>query len=177
MAFDETETLSTWLIGEQLQNIALYQVNEHYFVFNPTTIVIDGGIVLDFGNKKLSIGWNAEKELIDSSTDSINSLLGELEYYTLEDDEIAIMTCVTGRNVVNIEIKWSWYNDVNDDFEFIDGDRYIIEEIIIEFEGGVHLQIATIDYTVEDRKIHKPVFSCQGEILVTTNRILDIQNQ
>ncbi len=175
MAFNETDKLESWLKGEQLFKIEFYNVNENYFVFDPNTLIVDGAVVLDFGVKKLVIGWNEERELLDSTTEPMTTLLGNLEYYKIEDDGQEIANALIGRKIVSSRVKWNWYNEIDENLEFIAGDRYIIEDIVLEFEDGAHIQIATVEYTIEEGRISSPVYSSQGEILVTTKEILEIQ--
>ena len=104
MAFENIEELEQSFIGRTLTSMNFYNVNDDYFVFNPDNLaVIDGGIELMFEEGILVIAWNAEEELFDVSTNSIKSLLADLDYYQVDSGDLPLGQQLLGSKVASLK--------------------------------------------------------------------------
>ncbi|MFN3916125.1 MAG: hypothetical protein ACK4K0_00160 [Flavobacteriales bacterium] len=52
---------------------------------------------------------------------------------------------------------------------------HIIEQLILTFEKGDILQIAAVDFDIENDSIKNPNYKQTGEILISIDRIIDIK--
>lgn len=176
MAFHEITKLESQLIGQRLHSLELYHVNDTYNCLSTTSLIIDGGISLVFGGRRLTIGWSAEKELFDTIHEPIDSLLDDLAYFVVEEEGEAIFSELKDKKVIDVEIKWNFFQDIDAEFQRIPGVRYVIEEIVLTFEGGLDLQVATIDYNLDSDELSNIRHNLEGELLVTLNNKLEIES-
>ena len=175
MAFENTHELEQHLLGKILTSIQLYNVNDNFLVFNTNTLaVIDGGIELTFEDHKLVIAWNAEMEMFDVNTSSIQPLLGHLNYYLIDPTDLAVGQQLVGSKLVSIKTKWNWFQNINDELEPVGAKQYILDEIILTFENDKTYQIATIEFSVENKNISNATFDNQGELLLSVDQIIEI---
>ena len=79
-----------------------------------------------------------------------------------------------GNIITNIETRFTWYYDLNDDMEMIEPKHYIIEQLLLTLDNAITLQIATVEYEVRNNAISKAVFNPQGELLCSINTIIQI---
>ncbi len=177
MAFENIEELEQSFIGRTLTSMNFYNVNDDYFVFNPDNLaVIDGGIELMFEEGILVIAWNAEEELFDVSTNSIKSLLADLDYYQVDSGDLPLGQQLLGSKVASLKAKWNWYQNLDSELMPAGAKQYILNEVIFSFENGHIFQVATINYTIENRSIQNAKFDSQGELLLSVDRIVDIES-
>lgn len=176
MAFENPEELEISLVGQTLTSIKFYNVNDSYFVFDQKNLaVIDGGIELVFGERILAIAWNTEKELFDVNTSSVKPLLGALDFYQIDSAEFPFQQDILGSRVTALKAKWNWYNNLDDELEPVGEKQYILIEVVFSFENGHHFQVATISYEIENKSIHKARFDSQGELLLSLDRVIEIE--
>lgn len=177
MAFENRDELELSFLGRILTSINLYNVNDNYFVFDPKNLaVIDGGIELIFEERILAIAWNAEKELFDVNTCSVKSLLGDLDYYQIVSTELPFTQKFLGSKLKSIKAKWNWYYNLDDELEPVGEKQYILIEVVLSFENDQQFQIAAISYAIENKNIHKAKFDSQGELLLSIDRIVEIES-
>lgn len=74
-----------------------------------------------------------------------------------------------------VTAKWNWYNNLDDELEPVGEKQYILIEVVFSFENGHHFQVATISYEIENKSIHKARFDSQGELLLSLDRIVEIE--
>ena len=164
MTLTDTEELESKLTGRVLTNMQFFNVNDNYFVFSPKSqVVIDGGIVLTFNDYQVVIGWSEELELVALTTNSIETLLGKMDFYQIPTDEL-VPDGIIGSVVVSAQTTWNWYYDLDDELEPIGEKQYIPYELVLQLEGEHSIQIAAIAYQIENKNIHSPMFDSQGEL-------------
>lgn len=175
MAFENTDVLELNFLGKKLTSIQCYNVKEKYVVLNPNTLaVIDGGIELTFEEHKLVIGWNAEMELFDVVTNSIEPLLGDLEHHSIDSTELPIGQSLIGSKLISMDTKWNWFQELDAKSKPVGQKQHILKEVIFTFQSGHMLQIAAIQYTIEDKKLSNVHYDSQGELLLSYNQIIEI---
>jgi hypothetical protein len=175
MAFENTDVLELNFLGKKLTSIQCYNVNDKYVVFNPDSLaVIDGGVELTFEEHKLVIGWNAELELFDVVTTSIEPLLGDLDYHPIDSAELSIGHLLIGSKLISMDTKWNWFQKLNEKSKPVGQKQHILKEVIFTFQSGQILQLAAIQYTIEDKKLSKAQYDSQGELLLAYGQIIEI---
>jgi hypothetical protein len=176
MPIKNKNEFDTWLKGKTIEKVTLYNVNDNYFVFSPKLVVVDAAIHIVFSdNSHVSVVYNDEKELIDIALESPDSHLGDLDYYEIEHEGNTISKDLIGKTVSDTAIRWTWYNNVDENQEILPEKHYITEELIMYFEGGNSLQIATVDFDIENDNIKNPNYKQTGEIMVNTGDIIKIK--
>jgi len=176
MAFHTTEELNFLLPGKIIESVKCYNVNNDLLIFNPKGhAVIDGGVELQLNDLTLSIGWSPELELFDVSTNPISTIFGDLDYYQIAINQLEIGQDMVGSRIASLNTKWNWYQDLNDEHESIGGKQFILYELILTFENSRTLQIATINYSLEDNSLQNLTYHSQVELLVAADRIIAIQ--
>lgn len=174
MALASTEELSSVLLHKKINTIGLFTVNsDSYSFLSESCFVVDGGISLYGDDFVFSITWNQEQELFDTSFGRAEKLLDGIEFYTLKHNE-ELLRRVHGNIITNIETRFTWYYDLNDDMEMIEPKHYIIEQLLLTLDNAITLQIATVEYEVRNNAISKAVFNPQGELLCSINTIIQI---
>ncbi len=177
MAFSSTNELESILLGKRVVDLKLYNVNDDFFVFDPKNLaVIDGGISMQLEYSELNIAWNADLELFDVTIGPIESLLQDLGYYLISEEDLSIGRSMINQKIERIEPRYSWYHYLNDDSEASGPKNYVLEQLIIYFANKSVVQIATIDYSIENRSLIDPVFNIYGTLMIATNNIIGISD-
>ncbi|MFN3916124.1 MAG: hypothetical protein ACK4K0_00155 [Flavobacteriales bacterium] len=109
MPIKNKHEFSFWLNGKTIKDVALYNVNENYFMFSPRLVVIDGAVEIKFSdNSHIIIGFNESKQLIDATTESLEEMLGDLDYYEIEHEWNTIHRNLTNKAIANSNVRWTW---------------------------------------------------------------------
>lgn len=176
MALATTTELELILLGKKIVHIGYFNVNDNFVVFDPKGMaIVDGGITIQCEDVSLSIAWNEEKELFDVTTEPIETLLQNLDFYQIPREDIPMGSYLTGQEIEEMQVQYNWYQELDDDLELTGPKKYIIEELVIQFHSKDVLQIATIDYSIENKTLTNPTFNCQGALLVTLNNRIPIE--
>ncbi|MEZ4800294.1 MAG: hypothetical protein R2809_11075 [Flavobacteriales bacterium] len=163
MAFENTEDLKRLILGKTLTSIRLFNVNDNYFAFNPDNLaVIDGAVELIFDDQKLIIGWNFDAEFFDVSTDTVESLLGEADYYQIDPSDLPIGLDLMGLNVISLEAQWSWYYNLDDELEPIGPKQFVPLEVIVTLDNNSKIQLATTTLKLKINQFKMLVLMVKG---------------
>ena len=175
MAFENTDVLELNFLGKKLTSIQCYNIKDKYVVFDPNSLaVIDGGVELTFEEHKLVIGWNAELELFDVVTTSIEPLLGDLDYHPIDSAELSIGHLLIGSKLISMDTKWNWFQKLNEKSKPVGQKQHILKEVIFTFQTGHMLQLAAIQYTMEKENLSNAQYDSQGELLLAYDQIIEI---
>lgn len=171
---DETialeKELRAYLIGKKLSQLSLNQVNIGNIVFEKDKKwLIDGGVTLDFGDFKFSLGWDSELELFRSLNAGIHYLTREIELRSFNEKDFPALRNLRGLEVTDISIKWNFYCNLDEDFQPLEEKNYILKEIILTFQKTHRLQISTVDYDYINGEISNFRYGAESEILVMLN--------
>lgn len=175
MSFNTTEQLSVLLTGQTITGIEVFNVHDDFYAFDPQTFVVDGGVELHLGDERFSLGWNYEMELFDCVMKPLSSLLGKLDSYPLQGHAEQLKTELLGKKIASVATKWNFYQDFDENFDPLPDKKYIAEEVLLTFEDETQLQLATIQFTLENGVIHQPIYDSLATLLVTTNVLEDIK--
>ncbi len=160
---------------QELLEIRYFNINDDYFIFDSENLlIIDGAVLLRFSHTKLTLGWNANLELFDSVEEDVSVLLKDSNFYELELDNEVLTKKFIGKTIQSTGVKWNWYQDLNDDYEPDGPQMNIIEELVLKFEDGSSLQIATVRYTLNQKDITDLEFDPQGQLMISANNIRNI---
>ena len=183
MAFDSIIDLESLYAGKVMTDIRFYNIHDEFFVFDANRlVVIDGGVEFVFEDARLLIGWNYEKTMFDTTnTSSISELMDEIEFAQINPDDLPLGRDLVGCKVASLQTKWDWYQNLNNQGVFVDPKHYILYEIILTFEGGRTLQVATIVLSIEltdiDEAVYEnytKVYDSHSNLLLSVDEIMPI---
>ncbi|QXP58660.1 hypothetical protein [Olleya sp. HaHaR_3_96] len=160
--------------SNDLISIKLFQVNDNYFGYPENNLwIIDGGITLKFKDTTYSLAWNQDTDEFSFENQCFEKIY-EDDNYTEIDIE-GLKGCNQNK-ITNAKLKWTDY-DIILDYTMATKKESKLTEIIIEFESGDFLQIATVDYTLEKNSRAKNYsYDIHGELLISLNNIIEINN-
>jgi hypothetical protein len=172
----QTEQKFTQLFEkEQLKSIDFYSIDGNYLSFDEKNEwIFRGGIEFIFESYTISIGWNNEMHLNEMVEGELDDLIGELDVYDLELGELATIEKLKGQKVKNIDFKWTFYQEMDEEMELTDEKTYIPQELKLEFEDGTKMQVAGVVFQVKDNQIHNPVYDPQSMLMITVDKEVEI---
>ncbi|MFN8255273.1 MAG: hypothetical protein U0W24_06260 [Bacteroidales bacterium] len=162
-------------LNKTIDNIRFYNINENYMVFDPEhKWVIEVGIEIVMGGKLISFAWNSEMLLYDITEGEITDLTGELNIFEIDFSDHENILNLKGKIVRDVILKWSWYQEMDDEMEIKEEKIYIPQEIRLETEDGQILQIATVVFKLKDFEMKNLMYDSQSMMLVTLNQPVEI---
>ena len=163
------------IINQKLKNLQFYNISEKYLVFDPDhRWVIEAGIEMTFNDYTLSLGWNSEMQLYEMINGNIKELTGDLEIYEMDFKEHPNINKLIGQNITDVSINWTWYQKMDNNYEISKEKSPIPQELVLSFDDGSVLQLATVMFQIENDNITNPVFDSQNTILITVNQPIEI---
>ena len=161
-----------------MTDIEFFNINDDYFVFDPNSKwVIDGGVQIRFGEEIFSFGWDETNEGIDYSIENkLEKQLGELPFYSLDAKKVNGINSLIGKEIKDVELKWQYYQEYDDDFELKEEKIYTPVEIILRFESDEFLQLAIISFQIKKDpfEIVNAIYDLNGQFLVSLNGGIEI---
>jgi len=166
------------LLNKRILDIEFYNINESYFVFDPKAIwVIDGGVQIKFEDGFFSYGWDYENGGFDLSLNkSIDKLFGEAPFYSLDAKQIKGVSVLIGLEIEEVNIKWDYYREFNEDGELKDEKIYVPVELIFRLNRGKILHLALINFGIKNNpfEIVNAEYSLDGKLLIALNKEIEI---
>jgi len=160
--------------SNDLIEIKLFQVNEDYFGFPKKGFwIIDGGIELKFRNTTFSFAWNQDTDSFSFENKKFNEIYKDNNYTKLDAKFIKVLNL---KKINNAKLKWVKY-DVIIDYTMATEKEFKLVELKLEFESDEKIQIATIDYELEENSSPKNYFyNINRELLIALNNEIGINN-
>ena len=131
-------------------------------------------MILDSG--PVSFAINLEMRLWDMVLDKIETLTGALDIYELEEEEIPAKSHLIGQRIKDASFNWNWYHKLDDDFVPLQEKTYIPFEMMLHFQNGSTLQLASVIFGIENDTLTRPQFNSQGQLLVALNKHIEIED-
>ena len=168
------------LIGKTISNIKLYNINDEYYAFyEESHWVFDGGIQFNLDDSIACWGYDYENEMFEFSFNKeITEYLDEIDYYQLETENIKGVSELQGAKIKDVVIKWEFYRNIDENLEPFGEKIYVPIEIILYFDFNMTLQLALIDFEINEEpfKMVDPIYALEGEILYSFNKKVKISN-
>ncbi len=168
---EEVNQIKNNFILERITSIRVFQINEPFYdIQSENQYLIDGGLEIFTNKGVLTIAFSSESEqYIFTSRKFCETYFNENEF-ELNQDEIPQIFNLIGKQIIDIHFKIKEFNE-SVDFETSQNVSKIVE-ILISFEDANQLQLALIDYDLNQNK--KPInyrYSIENGILITFNKI------
>jgi hypothetical protein len=162
------------LIGNSIQNISCYTLEDSYFITeDQNTVITNVGLEIQVKGLTFSFGWVPDLELIDFQSDALNKDY-EISVHKMEEFSTILNKNVQDKIIQNIEFQWNFYHEADENMEPIGEPNYIPVELLIQFEDGSQLQLAAMRYSFEEGMISDLFFDSQEDILISMNKQLKI---
>ncbi|GAB5527618.1 MAG: hypothetical protein Roseis2KO_54900 [Roseivirga sp.] len=174
---DIVKKLEDKLIGRELLGINCYNINDNFFVFEEAGMaIVDGGITLTLTDQSLALGWNEDRELFTMTEGPVVQLFGDSDYYQIEGSNFPFAKELIGQTIQSIKTEWTWYNDLGEYMEPLEPRHYTLHGLVINFNDGQTLQLATVNYDLVAQKLGDFRFCVDGELLLSVNRVVEISS-
>ena len=113
--------IKDYLVNKKITDIEFYVISPNYLCPDPDHVwILAGGVELKFDEDKFAFAWSQEKEFYDINTNDIKELTGDLNLDFLEAKNIKGINSLTGKSIKDIEFKWNFYQDMDENFEVIE---------------------------------------------------------
>ena len=168
---DTEKIIRDHLIGKKIQKIEFYDYNNLYLVFDPEhQWVVDFCIYIELNEGFIMYYFDGENECVEFSTEkNIEDIDPEGNAQALGAFDIQGLKILQGKEITDIHFRWSFYRLLDESFELTEKKYYLPTEMILVFENGHRLQIASVQYAI-DKKTKKMInieYDLVGELLVT----------
>jgi len=171
------QTLESIMLSGSLMELNFYQVNDNFFELSNEGIwIIDAGIEFKFPSGIISAAWNSKLECYVLENKSVKTIYGQDNLHQLDNKNISELKKYVGLDVVDSNFKSMEFEYVVDYTMRTEKEERFVE-LILEFQNKSKIQIAFIDYTLEENK--GPVnfsFNIITELLISTKKIMEIKN-
>lgn len=163
-------------IGNKIEKLNFVQVNPKYFEFDENSLwVLDGGVEVQLSNgKTYTYAWNKNAELMDMWAGKANEKMSGLDFYSLEKINEKANTLLADKTIAKLTFEWNWYQMMDENFELEDELHFAPLGLIITFDDGQFVQLAAIQFGLDNQSLAHPSYLPEGDMLVSINRLLDI---
>jgi hypothetical protein len=101
-------------------------------------------------------------------------LLEDLDYYELDKVNEIINGALANKVIQSVDIEWNWYQMMDDNFELEEQLHFAPLGIVLGFEDDKSLQLAAIQFGLDDKSIANLSYLPEGDLLVSLNNTFDI---
>ena len=173
---DKQEILQSILLSGPLQEVNFYQINDSFFELQEDGFwIIDTGIELKFPEGIVSASWNSELESYVIDNDSVKNIFNQKLLFQLETENIKNMQKFVGLNVVNANFKSLEFEYVVDYTMRTEKEKRFVE-LTLDFENNSKIQIAFIDYILEENQAPRDFsFDLSTNLLISTKQVFEIK--
>lgn len=171
------ENLRSIIQSGSLQNINLYQVNDTFFELPDEGFwIIDAGIELKFSSGVISAAWSTELESYVIENNSLKDIYEQDNMYQIDNNHISELKNFIGLNVIDVSFKSLNFEYIVDYTMRTEKEKRIVE-MVLEFQNKSKIQIAFIDYLLEENCPPKDFsFDIATELLVSSKKVIEIKN-
>lgn len=170
------EELEKILFSGPLKELNFYQVNDIFFEFPEDGYwIIDTGIELKFRDGIVSAVWSLELESYVITNNSIKDIYLQNNLVELENENILNLKKFVGLNIIDANFKMLEFEYMADYTARIEKENRFVE-LILEFENKSKIQVAFINYKLQENK--RPTdfsFDISTNLLVSTKKTLKIK--
>ncbi len=163
--------------NHDLVGIKLYQVNDTFFEFPEINEwIIDAGVDFIFPSITYSLSWNQDTDAFVFEAKSFTAIYEEDNYSELGTQHMNRITDFVSKKIKSVAMKWIDIDFVVDYTMRTEQVKKLVDVRLV-FESGDTLQVATIDYDVEEG--NGPLnyrYSPFSELLIIHNRFLEIDD-
>ncbi len=171
------ELLKSIILSGPLQRIRFFQVNDSFFELSDEGYwIIDTGIELKFPSGIISAVWNTELDSYVLKNDPLESIYKQNNLYQLNTENIASLKKYVGLNVLDVNFKSQEFEYIIDYTMRTKKEKRFVE-VILHFQNKLQLQIAFVNYTLDEKSSPKDFsFDITTELLISTKKIMEIKN-
>lgn len=174
---EKKDVLKRIIYSSPLMELNLYQVNDIFFeVPKDGYWIIDTGFELKFRDGIISAVWSSKLKSYVITNNSVKDIYLQQNLFVLENKNILDLNKFVGLKVIDVNFKTLEFEYVADYTMRIEKENRFVE-LILEFENKSKIQIAFIDYKLEENKSPTDFsFDVSTNLLISTKKILSIKN-
>ena len=171
--------ITAHLVNQKIAGIQFFNLNDSYFIFDPNSIwVFDTGIQLTLESGIFSFGWNSEFDGFDYSTEkTMDQLQTDETVYTIDPEETKALEQLIGATITDVSYEWDYYQDYDEFAQLKEEKIYVPVQIKLQLDNDHTLQLAALRYGIhpETKQIAKANFDLQGQLFVSLNNVLEVE--
>lgn len=170
------QDLLNYLLKNPIKHIEFFSLGANYLSPDPEhTWLVNGGVQFEFENGNFfSFGFSAELEFFDITKDKLVALNDNKKLDALHAENAEKVHQLLGKTIENIEFKWNFYQEYDEDFELKEEKNYMPDEMKITFSSGSVMQLAAVNYTIFENEIRNLHYESAGELLISIDKPFDI---
>jgi len=163
------EAINEIFIGQSLQNVEFYNVNDNYLEFDPEgEWVLDGGVQLKTEVGQFCLGWSNKMQGYSfSDTLLMSDLLGDLSFYEIGAKDVDGIRRMIGCDIVGITYEWQSFELYDEDAQLLEEKSYFPVNLTLKFSNNQVLRVALVQFEVsKEKKMVNTSYDLHGEILI-----------
>ncbi|NJO69918.1 MAG: hypothetical protein HC830_12125 [Bacteroidetes bacterium] len=165
------QALKSLFINKTLQDIEFYDSDMRYFSPDmEKTWIVDGGIEFNLDGEFVSYVFSAEQDFFNVFVEKLENLNERFESKNLGARDVPALDALVGKKVTGIEAKWNFYTELDEDFEPTGDKKYMPIELIVTFDDSSFLQLAAIQYNIQENQLINFQFNSERELLISLNK-------
>ena len=170
------EKLDQIINSGPIQKITLHQVNENFFELTKKgVLLIDGGVELTFPEGTISAAFDSSRQYLLIENKPIKNIYTDNNIFILENDNTFILNQYVGKEIDKSSFKTIEFNAVVDYTMKTRKENHIVE-MILEFVDNSILQVAFVNYDLEEYKAPENYsYDIANDILISTKEIVSIR--
>lgn len=164
------------LYSGPLRELNFYQVNDSFFeLVEKGFWIIDAGVELVFPSGIVSAAWDSNLECYVLKNDTVKTIYNQDNLIQLETEQMKALKKYLGQSVIRTAYK-SLDFDVLLDYTMRTEKEKRFVEMILEFQDGDQLQIAFVDYVLEENRAPQDFsYDLSTDLLVSTKKMVEIK--
>ena len=149
------------LIGQRIEDVTLYLVNEQAFDDKDCDRQLaDGGIQLQLSTRgAFTFGWDSNYELMNIAFEPCSVLCANSTLQALSTKGDFFWKQISGRKIQDIEVKWNWFD--------VEKKRHHVPiYLIFEMEDKTKFMICAMEFEKKENELCNFTFDQEGWIVV-----------
>ena len=168
--------LKNILSSGPLLDVSIYQVNNRFFELEEEGIwIIDTGIQLNFLDGIVTAAWRSSEEAFIITNDAINNVYTNNNSHKIRAEHTESLNRFIGHEIEDVQFKIVEVDVVHDHAKPAVKEERLVEMTMF-FDNNTHMQIAFVDYVLEDDKPPQDfTFDFCNALLIATKSIIEIK--
>lgn len=144
---EANELLRSKILNKKLVSIKVYNHHQPYpFVEENEAVVVSAAVAFTFEDGPLTFYWHQEDQIFNFSLAPIEI---DEDWDDIEITNIDTFKNMEGDEVNQVEINWTYFQKLDENFEILDEKLYVPQEMILDFSNGSQFQIACVDFKID----------------------------
>ncbi len=171
------QLLKNYLLNKTINDIEFFDTDLIYVSPDMEhTWIVDGGIQFKIDNDYFSFAFTTEQEFFNTFSLKVEELNNDFPLESLEAKNLEQVNSIIGTKITDVKAIWNFYNELDENFEEIAEKKYMPFEIILYLDNKSFMQIAVVDYVMENNSLKDLRYDSERELLISVNKKFEIVN-